>query len=283
MRRSFRDAIVGLSIVGGMIAFGGIMLWLKGIKIRADAWNVKANFSDATGLSERSPVTYRGILIGEVGEIEFKSETIQATLKIDKTNLRLPSPVVARVVKNSLLGSDVQVTLLSSKKLLSKDSPLPVSKNCKSEEMLCKGDLIEGEPLTSITTLTTELERIVRQAKSEDVINTLTNAAKQFDNSQKELEKLILEAKGELNRSQPIISEMIQSSYHLNNILSAIDNPETLNSLKEAAINTKNLTKTMDSLGSDMTELIDDKELVKALRQVTIGLGQFFNEIYPSE
>ena len=283
MRRSLRDAIVGLSIVGGMVAFAGIILWLRGIKVGSNAWHVKASFSDATGLSERSPITYRGILVGEVGEIEFKSETIQATLKIDKANLRLPAPVIARVVKNSLLGSDVQVTLLSNKQSLPKNSPLPVSSNCKSTQMLCEGDLIEGETLTSISTLTTELEQIVREARSQDVITSLINSAEQFDRSQKELENLITQAKVELSRSEPIITEIIQASTHLNNILAAIDNPETLNSLKETAKNTKNLTKTIDSLGTDMNDLMDDKQLVEALKKLTIGLGEFFNEIYPSD
>ena len=67
MRRSFRDAIVGLSILGGMIAFGSIMLWLRGIRVNSNAWAIKANFPDASGLTVRSPVTYRGIIIGEIG------------------------------------------------------------------------------------------------------------------------------------------------------------------------------------------------------------------------
>ena len=195
----------------------------------------------------------------------------------------MPAPVVARVVKNSLLGSDVQVTLLSSKNSLPNEAPLPVSNNCKSKEMLCKGDVIKGESLTSITTLTTELEQIVREARSQDVINIIIDSARQFDKSQKELEELILEAREEFNRSQPIITEIIEASSHLNNILAAIDNQQTLDNLKETAINTRNLTETIDSLGSDITELMDDQELISALRKVTIGLGHFFNDIYPSE
>ena len=114
MRRSFRDAIVGISILGGIIAFGGSMLWLRGIKIGANTWTIKANFSDASGLAERSPLTYRGILVGEVGSIDVKPETVQAVLKVEKIDLRLPKPVIARVVKNSLLGGDVQVALFSN-------------------------------------------------------------------------------------------------------------------------------------------------------------------------
>jgi len=283
MRRSVRDAIVGLSIVGGVIAFGGIMLWLRGIKIGANSWHIKANFQDASGLSERSPVTYRGILIGEVGKIEVKPEAVQATLKIEKIDLYLPSPVIARVVKNSLLGGDVQVALLSSGKLISQNISLPADPNCSSDQILCKGDLIQGEPLTSISTLTTELERMVRNAGEENIIENLVDSTKQFDKTQKELESLILQAKLEIKQVQPIITELSQASAHINNILAAIDNPKTLNDLKETASNARSLSKKIDSLGAEVNNLMDDEELMNALRSVTVGLGQFFNEVYPSK
>jgi len=283
IRRSVRDAIVGLSIVGGMIAFGGIMLWLRGIRIGSDSWHIKANFSDASGLAERSPVTYRGILIGEVGEIKVMPETVQATLEIHKNDILLPAPVIARVVKNSLLGGDVQVALLSSGKLTSSNFPLPADSDCYSEKILCKGDLIKGEPLTSISTLTTELEHIARKAGEQDIIQNLVDSTKQFDRTQRELEELIIQSKIELNRASPIIIELIEASNHINNILAALDNEKTLNDIKETASNTRKLSKKIDSLGTELNELINDNELMSALRSLTIGLGQFFNEIYPSK
>ena len=60
MRRSVRDAIVGFSIVGAVVAFAGTLLWLRGVRLGAKVWSIKVNFPDATGLAERSPVTYRG-------------------------------------------------------------------------------------------------------------------------------------------------------------------------------------------------------------------------------
>ncbi len=282
MRRSFRDAIVGISILGGIVAFGGSMLWLRGIKVGANTWSIKANFSDASGLSEGSPVTYRGILVGSIGRIEIKPENIQATLKLEKKNLLLPKPIVARLIKNSLLGSDVQVALISSGKVY-QNSPLPIDPDCNSNEIICEGDSIEGEALTSISSLTTELDRIVKKAGEEDIIEKLVSSADQFDRTQKELEDLILQAREEIYRAQPIIVELIEASRHINNILAAIDNPKTLNDIKETANNTRSLSKKIDAFGTDINKIIEDEELMNALRSVTIGLGQFFNEIYPSK
>ncbi len=283
MRRSFRDAIVGLSIVGGLFAFGGIMLWLRGIRLNSNAWHIKANFPDASGLAERSPLTYRGILVGEVGSIDVKPETVQAVLKIEKIDLRLPKPVIARVVKNSLLGGDVQVALFSTGEPLPANSPLPLSQDCSTAKMLCQGDIIQGKPLTSISTLTTALESIIRKAGKEEIIENLVKSTIQFDKTQKELENLILQAKIEVDRAQPILKELTQASIHINNILAAIDNPKTLNDIQETASNANSLSKKIDSFGADLNNIMQDKELMQALRSLTIGLGQFFDEVYPAE
>ena len=42
----------------------------RGIRLGASHWTLTARFDDAAGLAERSPVTYRGILVGAVRSIE---------------------------------------------------------------------------------------------------------------------------------------------------------------------------------------------------------------------
>ena len=283
MRRSFRDAIVGFSIIGGMVAFAGTMLWLKGVRMGAKTWSVIANFEDASGLSERSPVTYRGILVGSVGGIKVMPESVQAILEIEKADLRLPRPVMAKVLKSSLLGGDVQISLIAENKLRSLNTPLPTSNNCPGNQILCSGDNIQGVPLSSLSSLTIELERLIQDAKEQDILKYLIDSTKQFDRTQKELEELILQAKKEINSTQPILLELHKASSHLNNILGAIDNPRTLDDIQGTATNTRALTRTIDELGNDMKRFMNDEELMQAFRKVTIGLGELFGEIYPSK
>jgi len=266
-----------------MIAFGSIMLWLRGIRVNSNAWAIKANFPDASGLTVRSPVTYRGIIIGEIGEIKVKPEAVQATLRINKPDLLLPHPVIARVVKNSLLGGDIQVSLVSSGEPIPDNIPLPGDDNCSQSQVLCNGSKIEGEPLTSLSTLTTQIERLVRTAGKEDIVKKMIDSMNQFDQTQIELEELILQAKTEVNRAKPIIKELTGASTHLNNILAAIDNEETLENITETISNSRSLSKKIDIMGEEINQLMDDEELIDAIRKVTIGLGQFFDEVYPAK
>ena len=84
MRRSLRDAIVGFSLIGGVIIFSGTMLWLRGFRLNSKSWQITAEFQDASGLAEMSPVTYRGILVGFVKKIKFTPNAVNASLWFNK-------------------------------------------------------------------------------------------------------------------------------------------------------------------------------------------------------
>ena len=283
MRRSIRDAIVGLSILGGIVAFAGTTLWLRGIKLGANRWTIQANFADASGLAERSPVTFRGILIGSVGKINVTPKNVQAHIEINNSKLQLPKPVIAKIVTSSLLGGDAQVSLITLDKKLPKNSPMPKSKECKKSMILCHGDTINGKPLKSISTLTEEIEKIIQKADNQNIVSNLVESTKQFDQTQKNLDELILQVKDEIDQVGPIIKNLINASSHIENILASIDNPQTLEDIQQTASSTRSLTGKIDNIGSNFNEIMDDKELMDALRSVTIGLGELFNELYPNK
>ena len=123
MRRSVRDAIVGFTVIGGIIGFSSTALWLRGVRLGSSHWSLTARFDDAAGLAELSPVTYRGILVGSVRSIAVTPEAVVAELEINKGDLRLPLPVTATVGAGSLLGGDAQVALVSVCLLYTSPSP----------------------------------------------------------------------------------------------------------------------------------------------------------------
>ena len=84
MRRSVRDAIVGFTVIGGIIGFTSTALWLRGVRLGKSHWTLSASFNDAAGLAERSPVTYRGIQVGSVRSIAVTPQAVVAELEIKK-------------------------------------------------------------------------------------------------------------------------------------------------------------------------------------------------------
>jgi len=281
MKRSLRDAFVGFSLLGGLIVFSGAMLWLRDFRLSSKTWEISANFKDASGLAKMSPVTYRGIIVGSVQKINFTPNTVETTIKIHKNNLILPKPVIAKIVTSSVLGGDAQLSLISLGNSLNINEKFKLDKDCPNKRILCSGDKVKGLEMVSISTITEGLDEILNQTDKQAIVNKVSESIKQFDRTQANLDELVLLSKEELLRAKPIISELTKASFHLNNILESLDNRKTLKDLQELASTTNSLAKKMDKMGSDVGNLMEDKELINALKRVTIGLGKLFDDIYP--
>ena len=281
MRRSLRDAFVGFSLLGGLVIFSGAMLWLRDFRLGTKTWEISASFKDASGLAKMSPVTYRGIIVGSVQKINFTPNSVETKIKINDKNLILSKPVIAKIVTSSMLGGDAQLSLVSLGKALNRNEVITVKKDCPNKRILCSGDKIKGLEMVSISSLTEGINGIIDEADKQAIVNKVSESIQQFDRTQANLDELVLLSKSELVRAKPIISELTKASFHLNNILESLDNPKTLKDIKELASTSSSLTKKFDQMSSDMGNIMEDKELINALKRLTIGLSKLFDDIYP--
>ena len=281
MRRSFRDSIVGFSLLGGILIFTFFSFWLRGVRVSSKNWHLFAEFKNASGLSKKSPVTYRGILVGSVEDILFTNETIKAKIVLNNPEIILPKPAFARVVTNSFLGGDVQVAIETSEKVIPKNIEQPISEKCDTKLIVCQGDIITGKQLSSLSNITNTLSKLLKESNQENLIENIVNSVDQFDKTQENLDELIYLSKQELERVEPLIKEMTLAANHLNNILSNIDDKETLDDIKLTINAVKSISSKIDDMSGDFEKLMKDKELTKSIRDLTIGLSKFLNEIYP--
>ena len=281
MRRSLRDAFVGFSLLGGLIIFSGAMLWLRDFRLGSKTWEISANFKDASGLAKMSPVTYRGIIVGSIQDINFTPNTVETKIKINNNNLILPKPVIAKIVTSSVLGGDAQLSLISLGEPLKRNELFKIEKDCPNKRILCSGDKIKGVEMVSISSITAGLDELIDQTDKQAIVNKVSESIKQFDRTQANLDELVALSKSELIRAKPIISELTKASFHLNSILESLDNPDTLRDIQEIASTSSSLTKKIDQMSSDVGNIMEDKELINALKRVTIGLSKLFDELYP--
>jgi len=281
MRRSLRDSIVGFSLLGGILIFTFFSFWLRGVRLSSKNWHLFAEFNNASGLSKKSPVTYRGILVGSIEDILFNNESIKAKIVLNNPDIILPRPAFARVVTNSFLGGDVQVALETSKQTIPKNIAKPLSENCDSQLIICQGDIITGKQLSSLSNITSRINQLLKESNQENLIENIVNSIDKFNNTQEKLDELIYLSKEEILRIEPLINEVTIAANHLNNILSTLDDKETLNDLKLTINAARSISSKVDNMSDDFEKLTKDKELIKSIRDLTIGLSKFFNEIYP--
>ena len=88
-------------------------------------------------------------------------------------------------------------------------------------------------------------------------------------------------SKQEILRVEHLIKEITIASNHINNILSSIDDEKTLNDLKLTINATRSISTKVNEMSNDFEQLMQDKEFTKSIRDLTIGLSKFFNEVYP--
>ena len=281
MRRSLRDSIVGFSLLGGILIFTFFSFWLRGVRLSSKNWHLFAEFNNASGLSKKSPVTYRGILVGSIEDILFTNETIKAKIVLNDPEIIIPRPAFARVVTNSFLGGDVQVALETSEKVMPKNIAKPISEKCDTKLIVCQGDIISGKQLSSLSNITNTLSKLLKESNQENLIENVVNSIDQFDRTQENLDELIYLSKQELERVEPLIKQMTIAANHLNNILSSIDDKETLDDIKLTVSAVESISGKIDDMSGDFEKLMKDKELTKSIRDLTIGLSKFLNEIYP--
>ena len=281
MRRSLRDSIVGFSLLGGILVFTFFSFWLRGVKLSSKNWYLFAEFNNASGLSKKSPVTYRGILVGSIEDILFTNESIKAKIVLNNPDIILPKPAFARVVTNSFLGGDVQVSLETSEKTIPKNTQKAISEKCDSKLIICQGDTITGKQLSSLSNITNRINQLLKESNQENLIENVVKSIDQFDKTQENLDELIYLSKQEIIRVKPLIKEVTIAAGHLNNILSNINDEETLKDIKLTIDAAESISGKFDKMSDDFEQLMKDKEFTKSIRDLTIGLSKFLNEIYP--
>ena len=281
MRRSLRDSIVGFSLIGGLIIFTSFSFWFRGIKLSSKDWFIFANFNNASGLSKKSPVTYRGIIVGSIEDLIFTNESIKAKIVINNPEIILAKPAFAKVVTNSFLGGDVQVAIETSEANLPKNTEKATSKLCNKNLIVCEGDTIKGKQLSSLSNITNKINQLLKDTNQENLVENIIKSIDQFDKTQENLDELIYLSKQEIIRVKPLLNDLTIAAGHLNKILETFNDAETLEDIKLTLEASSSISKKIDLMADDFELLMKDQELTSALRDLAIGLSKFLNEIYP--
>ena len=160
MRRSVREASLGFCLLVAIASGLGLWFWLRGISLGRQTWTMEASFQDAAGLAPRSPVSYRGVMVGSVQALKVTDTEVVAELTITDPKLRLALPVVARVAPSSLLGGDAAVSLLSGGRPLGPAMPGPKEAGCDRKRMVCQHNRIPGVTAASFDSVTETMQQL---------------------------------------------------------------------------------------------------------------------------
>jgi phospholipid/cholesterol/gamma-HCH transport system substrate-binding protein len=299
-----REAIVGFSLLAAITSAVGLGLWLRGLSLTRQYWTLEARFSQASGLAVRSPVVFRGVVVGSVRSVEITPEAVIAQLEITNPAIRLSRPAAAEIGQVSLLGGEAQVVLVSQGPPLPADAPSPRSSDCDSELMLCDGSSISGIEGASLAAVTSMLFQLLNQAEEEQLFSKMSEVAASVQQTAQQAETFLQEGRGLIQEGtglvregqsvlgslegsvqgvQPTIANINASSERLRQLMERLDDPQLVADLQQTVANAERLTAQWRAVGGDVQQLTTDPNFMNGLRSVAVGLGQFFEELYPAQ
>ena len=311
MRRSLREAAVGLSILAALAMASGLWLHLRGNRLFGTAWTVTVRLDDAAGLASRSNVLYRGVDVGTVQSITPEPGFVAVRVRMNDPELVIAQPVRARVVTGSLLGGTARLVLIGSSKPLA--APVsPTAEDCPSARQLCAGDVLRGAQSPTLDAAVARVTRLLDHVIDLDLVgtvdetiqvltdtsNTITVAAEESITLTQSLQELVERLGPTVDHVNTSAANVTTITGHLANISAELDRPETIAQFRQTMANmekatdqlsakagtilanVENFTANLDEIGSDILGITSDPAVAEGLRNLTVGLGLLFEDLY---
>lgn len=311
MRRSLREATVGLSILAALVMASGLWLHLRGSRFFGTAWTITVRLDDAAGLASRSNVFYRGVDVGTVQSITPEPGFVAVQVQISDAELVIAQPVRARVVTGSLLGGTAQLVLIGPSKPLA--APVsPTAEDCPSARQLCAGDVLLGAQSPGLDAAVARVTKLLDQVIDLDLIgtvdetvkaltdttNSITIAAEESIALTESLQDLTQQLGPTVDHVNTSAANVTRITGHLANVSAELDRPETIAKFRQTMTNmedatdqlrtkagtilanVESFTANLDEIGSDVLDITSNPAVAEGLRNLTVGLGLLFEDLY---
>jgi phospholipid/cholesterol/gamma-HCH transport system substrate-binding protein len=143
--RTLREGSVGLLIIFGVLLFGGLALWIRGVTLGKQSYQIIADFPDVNGITIGDGVRYRGLQVGRVNDIQPSTNGVDVVIEIDSTNLLIPQDATLIARSSGLIG-DTFIDIIPESTLPAKVANMkPVGSNCDSSQIICDHARLKGE------------------------------------------------------------------------------------------------------------------------------------------
>jgi phospholipid/cholesterol/gamma-HCH transport system substrate-binding protein len=143
-----------------------------------DSYRVVAHFADSGGIFEGALVSYRGVTVGEVGDMVVTRDGVDVVLRIDDDSEPVPADTVALVANRSAVGEQYVDLLPNTDRgpFLGDDSEIETAKT--------------RTPIPT-TQLLVDLDRMVNSVDRESLRTVVSEMGKAFNGTGEDLGRII--------------------------------------------------------------------------------------------
>ena len=298
--RTIREGSVGLLALVGIIAFGGIAIWLRGINFRHQSYEIIGEFTNVNGIQVGDSVRYRGLKVGKITDIQPGSNGVNVIMEIFSDDLLIPKQVTLQASSSGLIG-ETFIRIIPQTELVSQEPEIsPLSKDCDPQQIICNQDQLKGErsitlddllPLTyrtselfsdprffdnlntALTTTATAAEEITDLSQDvSQVLGSLQNNLDTFATTAEAITTVVNDTSGQIttttDKYQVTADQLNQLTANLNKLLEQNQDNlvATLDSIKNTSDRLYSLTIQLDNTvaSTDTQKLMENLELLTA-------------------
>ncbi len=189
-RKTLRDGALGLFIIGGVVALGGALLWLRGLQLNSSKFTFTIKLPDASGLNTGSVVRFRGVEIGRVASLTAQAEGVDVLVSVENSKLIIPKQSLAETNQSGFLGN-TNIDIFPPKDKVTLEPNLnPLAKDCNNDLIICQGGQIEGSRGVSFTVLLKDMSVTLRKINDQSLIDNLNETLVSAKATAKSIQKL---------------------------------------------------------------------------------------------
>ncbi len=175
MSKKFRETLVGIFIVAGIIIFVMLYTWLSGQFSLRNTYDITIYFTDVVGLKTGDPVTVYGLERGKVKSLEIDSNMVKVIVALDRS-VTLPKDSKIAIRSLTYVGSDRFVRII------------PGSSEETAEVYY---GLNESLDLESMATGLDSVIAVIRNLKMDDLSKIAQDLSRDIDKNIKELTEIV--------------------------------------------------------------------------------------------
>jgi phospholipid/cholesterol/gamma-HCH transport system substrate-binding protein len=170
--------------------------------------------------------------------------------------------------------------------------------------MVCDGGRVPGVAAASVDSVTDTVQRLLEEAERQQLVAQMVAATKSFEKAAGEAEQLTRESQSFVKDAQRLVNELspkvrkadpilenlntasaeaAQATRNVRDFTAALKDPKAVANLQDTLANARQLTARWDAVGRDVRKLTADESFIDGIRSVSVGLGRFFEDLYPEE
>ena len=276
-RKTLRDGALGLFIIGGVVALGGALLWLRGLQLSSSKFTFTIKIADASGLNTGSVVRFRGVEVGRVTALTAQTEGVDVQVSIENPRLIIPKQSVAETNQSGFLGN-TNIDIFPPQDKLAIDPQMnPIAKDCNADLIICQGGQIDGVRGVSFIALLKDSSTALRKINDQNLVDNLNETLTAAKATAKSVQKLTDSANRVVGTFENQLTRFGDTADAISGAATKVGN--VANSAQDLIeVNREKLAQTLDGIAATSREarsllasakpLLNDGKLIANLQQL---------------